>query len=203
MEILHYRRIFIVSFLIPCVICSSLDSHIDTHDVNIGDEKGSFIKDFKNRESGSEFLLNDKGKSLNEESSESEKKEIKSHEEEKKSGHFNEKDSATKGHDIGRQSEGESKKIDQSEHSHEKHDKGQEKKGYHRSGFVNKYHKDESSDNSSYYEDSDNQKGHKGYEGRNGQNYEKAADSYKDDAHDRALSSRNNVNHGVYDKGKG
>lgn len=199
MEIL---RIFTIIFIIiPFVICSNLDFDDDHHVKD--NEKGSSIKDITNRGSESKYILHDKGRSINEDSAETEKKESKSHEEEKKSGHYDEKDSVTKGHDVARQSGGESEKIDQSEHSHEKHDKGQEKKGYHRSGFVNKYHKDESSDNSSYYEDSDNQKGHKGYEGRNGQHYEKAADSYKDDAHDRALASKNNANHGVYDKGKG
>lgn len=198
MDIFWICTIFL---LISFVNCSNF--HSDLEDNVKGNEKGSSIKDFTNRGSESEYLVRDKGNSLNEDSAESEKKESTSHEEEKKSGHFDEKDSVTKGHEIARQSDGESKKTDQSEQSYEKHDKGQEKKGYHRSGFVNKYHKDESSDNSSYYEDSDNQKGHKDYKGRNGRQYEKTEDSYKDDVHDRALTSKNNANHGVYDKGKG
>lgn len=197
------RKVLVVCF-IPYVVCTNfgpLDG--GTHNVESGGEKGGSLKDFTNRKSGSEYLAQEKARTTKEGSSQLEKKGAESHEEKKNSGHYDEQDYVQKGHEVGRQAAGDSHKIDQGEHAVEKQVNGQEKKGYHRSGFVNKYHKDESGDNSSFYEDSNNESGHKGYEGRGGQYHEKAADSYKNGVHDKSHAGKNQVNKGVYDKGEG
>ena len=185
------------------MVCSSLGSHGGGSHGESGGEKVSSVKDFTSHKSGSEHVVQDKGRNTKEGSSELEKKEAESHGQKENSGHYDEHDAVEKGHDVGRKAEGETFKINQGEHAVEKHLNGQEKKGYHRSGFVNKYHKDESGNNSSFYEDSSDESGHKGFEGRGGEYREKAADTYQDGVHDSAQVRKNSASQGVYDKGEG
>nr|XP_031839874.1 uncharacterized protein DDB_G0283697-like [Nomia melanderi] len=112
---------------------------------------------------------------------------------------YDEQDTARKGHDKGQHSLGESEAIDQGRNAFERHGSGYYKNGHHRTGFTNNYHKDESGNNSSFYEDSDDEGGHRS-SGNTGVYYgQKSQDSFRDGARDAAYSGKDRSLQGSYD----
>lgn len=78
--------------------------------------------------------------------------------------------------------------------------KGGHKKGHHKSGFHNTYHKDESENNSSFYDDSDDQGGHFEYNSQNGVGGQTGGDRFKESYDNGRYDSKydgKKVNHDV------
>lgn len=112
---------------------------------------------------------------------------------------YDEQDTVRKDHDKGRHSLGESEAIDQGRNAFERHGSGYHKKGHYRTGFTNNYHKDESGNNSSFYEDSDDEGGHRS-SGNTGVYYgQKSQDSFRDGARDAAYTEKDRNQQGLYD----
>lgn len=77
--------------------------------------------------------------------------------------------------------------------------KGGHRKGHHKSGYHNSYHKDESENNSSYYDDSDDQGGHFMYDSRAGAAGQTGADRFRNSYDNGRLNNVENAKRGYYD----
>lgn len=77
--------------------------------------------------------------------------------------------------------------------------KGGHKKGNHKSGFHNTYHKDESENKSSYYEDSDDEGGHFEYNSRNGAGAQNGGNRFKETYDNGKYDNKHDNKKGSYD----
>lgn len=79
--------------------------------------------------------------------------------------------------------------------------KGGHRKGHHKSGYHNSYHKDESENNSSYYDDNDDQAGHFVYDSRNGAAAQSGSDKFSNSFDNGRYDNKHNNRNGYYDVG--
>lgn len=79
--------------------------------------------------------------------------------------------------------------------------KGGHRKGHHKTGYHNSYHKDESENNSSYYDDNDDQGGHFVYDSRAGSAGQSEADRFRGMYDNGRINNEENVRRGQYDVG--
>lgn len=103
---------------------------------------------------------------------------------------YDDRDTMSKGFDKGKHSLGEFEAIDQGKNSFERHGGEYYKKGHRRTGFSNNYHKDESGNSSSFYDDTDNEGGHRSSGNSGGYYGQKSQDSFRDGAHDVSYTER-------------
>ncbi|XP_046493277.1 uncharacterized protein [Neodiprion pinetum] len=164
-------------------------------------ESALSLSDITQRKSGSEYVALGDGRTSNSESKGFDKGEKGYHGLNEDRGHYDDRDSIQKGYDVGKHSSGQSQSVNQGNNEFKQHGSGDYKKGYHKSGFTNNYHKDESGNKASFYEDSDDERGHRGYDNRAGYYGKKADDAYRDGRYDGAFNGRNNGHQGFYDNG--
>lgn len=130
----------------------------------------------------------DKGSSIEEASS---KFENQSSSLKQESGNLSDKEDNKSGHEVAEHSAGQSASYGVNEVSHERKNNANAKKWYQKSGFVNKYHKDESENKESYYEDSNDEKKHLARDSQNEFNGQRLEDSYKNGRYDSSLQGYN------------
>ncbi|XP_015175069.1 PREDICTED: uncharacterized protein LOC107065609 isoform X2 [Polistes dominula] len=124
------------------------------------------------------------------------------HEKKENVAHYNEQDKSREGFDKDRHSSGHVEITKESDNSFQKHGTGYYKKGFHNTGFSNSYHKDEAGNKTSFYEDSDDEKGHKSFD-KNGDYYENnLKDHFRDGLHNASFKEKNKAKHGNYDNGQ-
>lgn len=80
--------------------------------------------------------------------------------------------------------------------------RGGHKKGHHKSGYSTSYHKDESENNSSYFDDSDDEGGHIVYDSRNNAGSQNSADRFRNSYDRGQIDNRQNNRKGFYDVGR-
>ncbi|KAG7198430.1 hypothetical protein KM043_005816 [Ampulex compressa] len=112
---------------------------------------------------------------------------------------YDDRHSLYKGYDRGRHNLGQSEAVDQGKNSLEERGSGYYKKGHHRTGFSNNYHRDESGNNSSFYEDSDDERGHRSSENSGRYYGQKSRDSFRDGLRDALFAGRDTTRRGIYD----
>lgn len=166
-------------------------------------ESGLSLSDVTQRKSGSEYVALGNGRASKTQSQGFDKDERGAHGQSQDAGHYNDQDNSQKGYDVGRQNLGHSQSFNQGNNAFEQHGSGEHKKGFHKSGFTNNYHKDESGNKASFYEDSDDERGHRGHDNRGGFYGQKAEDAFRDGRYDTAFNGRNRGQQGLYDNSAG
>ncbi|XP_066593944.1 component of gems protein 1-like isoform X2 [Prorops nasuta] len=152
----------------------------------------------ENSDDGKQVAV-DAGQTSMHESSGHEKGETESHKQQKNVANYKDEDLTQKGFDKSSQSDGQIESSKQGKTAHQQHESANYKKGYHKEGFTNNYHKDESENKSSFYEDSDNVKGHQSYNTGNDYHGEKSQNSYNDDLLDKSHIVKDRYGQGLYD----
>ncbi|XP_015603539.1 uncharacterized protein LOC107271722 isoform X2 [Cephus cinctus] len=166
-------------------------------------ESGLSLSDITQRKSGAEYVALGNGRTGSEGAHGYDKGEEAAHGVKQNDARYDERDNSQRGYDVGKQSLGQAQSFDQGNNQFEQHGAGQYKKGFHKSGFRNNYHKDESGDKASFYEDSDDEKGHRGFDNRGGHYGRRAQDGFRDGRFDNAFTGRNRAQQGLYDNGAG
>ncbi|XP_035722873.1 probable serine/threonine-protein kinase clkA [Vespa mandarinia] len=124
------------------------------------------------------------------------------HERNENAARYNEQDKERGGFNKDQHSSGHTEISNESDNSYHRHGTSYYKKGYHNIGFSNNYHKDESGNKTSFYEDSDDEKGHRAFD-KNAASYENnLEDIFRDGTHDASFRERNKAEHGNYDNGQ-
>lgn len=124
---------------------------------------------------------------------------LTNHERKENAARYGEQDKERSGFDKDQHSSGHTEISNESDNSYHNHGISYYKKGYHNTGFSNNYHKDESSNKTSFYEDSDDEKGHRAFN-KNGGSYENnLQDTFRDGVYDASFRERNKAEHGNYD----
>lgn len=77
--------------------------------------------------------------------------------------------------------------------------KGGHKKGHHKTGFHNTYHKDESENKSSFYDDNDDEGGHFTYNAQNGVGAQNGGDRFKESYDNGRYDNKHDNKKGFYD----
>lgn len=188
------QRIFIVLVLMRIVYCDSpYPPHIFT--------KSSSVLDDNNAHKKSDTF-----------SEHSEKGVANSQEE----GGFNKEHASKKvlGHDSGNYNHENAQKNQQENSGHQEGEKfhqqnfdsmnkvgrkGGHKKGHHKSGYHNSYHKDESENKSTYYDDSDDEGGHFAYNAQNGAGAQQGGDRFRQSYDNNRLNNNYDQKKGHYD----
>lgn len=168
-----------------------------------GSESSVSLSDVTQRKSGSEYVALGDGRTSKSQNHGYDKGEQENQGHNKEGGHYSDQDNNQKGYDVGRRSQGQSQSQNHGDNEFKQHGSGDYKKGYHKSGFTNNYHKDESGNKASFYEDSDDERGHRGYDSRGGSYGQKGEDAYRDGRYDSGYNGRNKGNQGNYDNSAG
>ncbi|XP_048511466.1 uncharacterized protein DDB_G0290685-like isoform X2 [Athalia rosae] len=166
-------------------------------------ESGVSLSDVTQRKSGSEYVALDNGRATKAASQGFDKGERGAHGQSQEDGHYSDQDNNRKGYDVGRQTLGQSQSFDQGNNEFQQHGSGEHKKGFHKSGFTNNYHKDESGNKASFYEDSDDERGHRGHDNRGSFYGNRGEDAFRDGRYDTAFNGRNRGQQGLYDNSAG
>ncbi|XP_012270030.1 uncharacterized protein LOC105694179 [Orussus abietinus] len=166
-------------------------------------ESGVSISDVTERKTGAEYVALKGGEAGKQGNSGFEKAESESHGEKKDAARYDDKEKSEKSIRTDKQTAAHGQSADQGSNSYESHGQGQYKKGYHKSGFSNNYHKDESENKVSFYDDSEDEKGHRGHDNRAGYYGHRAQDDFRDDRHDSAFIARDKARHALRDNGAG
>ncbi|XP_043515067.1 stress protein DDR48-like isoform X2 [Frieseomelitta varia] len=182
-------------FFIQCSFCAS-----DLHAVQNNEQSTRSLLNVQ-KKIDAEHAIFDEEKKSNEGSS-IYNKELGFKERKRDEKRYGNQDTARKGHDKGRHSSGESEVVDHEKNAFEQHGSGYYKKGHHRTGFSNNYHKDESGNNSSFYEDSDNEGGHRSSGNTDGYYGQKLQNSFRDGSRDASYFEKDKAQRGLYDNSK-
>lgn len=156
--------------------------------------------DFVQRKSDSDYVALEKGQSNALEKAKVVEKSDESHGQSQGSGNYGEKESKNSAQDAGKYSAGELQARDEKSDFHEKGSSGNEKKGHHRSGFSKNYHKSESGNDSSFYEDSEDSNSHKDHDRSDEQRKEQVEAAHKNKVAEDAYSGYEKTNHGKFGK---
>ncbi|KAI4486170.1 hypothetical protein M0802_012513 [Mischocyttarus mexicanus] len=182
------RYVLLLIFFRHCV-CSHYDH---------GDQLSGSVLD---KDKLQQVNLN-KEQSSNQDSSLYDKDLSRNHEIKENVARYNEQDKSREGFDKDKHTSGYTEISKESDNSFQKHGTGYYKKGFHNAGFSNSYHKDEAGNKTSFYEDSDDEKGHKSFD-KNDDSYEKnLKDRFRDGLHDASFKESNKAEHGNYDNGQ-
>lgn len=95
------------------------------------------------------------------------------------SGYYGDNSGAQKAHNVGQTSYGDQAFNRQGQSAAAFGSRGGHRKGHHSSGFKNSYHKDESGNNSRFFDDANDEGGHYMYDARNGGFRDSNGDTYR------------------------
>ncbi|KAK2584725.1 hypothetical protein KPH14_007058 [Odynerus spinipes] len=180
--------------LVRLVVCF----HYEPGDISDSLLSGSILEQDKSEQVNFNKELSDNQDNSNK----YDKGESTNHERKQDSARYDELDKTSEGFDKDKHTSGHTEILNEADNSFESHGTGNHKKGYHKTGFSNNYHKDESGNKTSFYEDSDDAKGHSSFD-KNGGSYGKnLLDSFKDGIHDASFRERNRAEKGDYDNGR-
>jgi hypothetical protein len=115
-----------------------------------------------------------------------------------KSGYYGDNSGARKAYDVGRSSYGQQGFNRHGQAAAALGSRGGHRKGHHSSGFKNSYYKDESGNNSRFYDDANDEGGHYLYDARNGAFGDRGADLYHGGYEDEAYQDNARGKQGKY-----
>jgi hypothetical protein len=113
-------------------------------------------------------------------------------------GYYDDNSGARKAYDVGRASYGDQAFNRQGQAAAAFGSRGGHRKGHHSSGFKNSYYKDESGNNSRFYDDANDEGGHYLYDARDGAFRDQGADLYRGGYEDGAYQDNARGKQGKY-----
>ena len=115
-----------------------------------------------------------------------------------RSGHFHNDAGARSGYDVGRAAYGDRAYGNKQQAAAGYGSQGGHRKGHHSSGFKNSYYKDESGNNSQFFDDANDEGGHYLYGARDGLYQDRGADAYHGAYDDAAYRDEERGKQGAY-----
>ena len=115
-----------------------------------------------------------------------------------RSGHFHEDAGSRSGYDVGRGSYGDRAYGNKQQTAARVGSQGGHRKGHHSSGFKSSYYKDESGNNSQFFDDANDEGGHYLYDARDGLYQDRGADAYHGAYDDAAYKEAERGKQGAY-----
>lgn len=113
-------------------------------------------------------------------------------------GYYDDNSGARKAYDVGQAAYGDQKFNRQGQAAAAFGSRGGHRKGHHSTGFKNSYYKDESGNNSRFYDDANDEGGHYLYDARNGAFANRGGDQYHRGYEDGAYQDNARGNQGKY-----